>query len=199
MTLEDVLVADNTTFDFSIQGTDPSEYDRLILTGDVTLAGMLDVELTNSFNPQIGDIFDLFVLEPGVNLQGGFSDILLPELTSGVWDLADLYTTGELLVAISPVTPGPEDLNMDGTVDSLDLGILLGTFGTVGTPSTGELNGTPPVDSLDLGILLAAFGTPPLGAATVTVPEPSTLVLLASLATHSLFSRRGRGGLESPF
>jgi len=61
----------------------------------------------------------------------------------------------------------------------------------VGTPSTGELNGTSPVDSLDLGILLAAFGAESLGAATVAIPEPHTL-LLASLASMGLTLRRRR-------
>ena len=104
ITLEDVLVADNTTFDFSIQGTDPSEYDRLILTGDVTLAGMLDVELINSFNPQIGDIFDLFALEPGVNLQGAFSNIDLPAINTGSWDTSTLLTNGSISVIPEPGT-----------------------------------------------------------------------------------------------
>ncbi|MCH2115649.1 MAG: PEP-CTERM sorting domain-containing protein [Pirellulales bacterium] len=148
---------------------------------------------------QAGDPEDLFAPANPTNwvivhdnVLGTPRNVIVPlsniEYASGSW-------VANTTASHSPVIPDPADLNLDGIVDSLDLGILLGTFGTVGTPSTGELNGTPPVDSLDLGILLAAFGTPPLGAATVAVPEPSTLVLLASLAAHSLFSRRRRNGL----
>ncbi|MCH2115882.1 MAG: PEP-CTERM sorting domain-containing protein, partial [Pirellulales bacterium] len=187
--LTDVVLSSAGTLNLEIGGTATQQYDQVTLAGAMSLAGDLEVQLIDSFVPQVGDTFSLFNLEPSLNLQGGFSDILLPELASGVWDLADLYTTGELLVATSPVTPGPEDLNMDGTVDSLDLGILLETYGTVGTPSTGELNGTSPVDSLDLGILLAAFNTSSSGAATAAVPEPHTL-LLASLASMGLTLRR---------
>ncbi|MCH2115672.1 MAG: PEP-CTERM sorting domain-containing protein [Pirellulales bacterium] len=80
------------------------------------------------------------------------------------------------------------DFNMDGVIDSLDLGILLGNFGTTGTPETGELNGTAPVDSLDLGILLGSFGASPLAA--TAVPEPSTLVSLAGAILCGLAVRR---------
>ena len=80
---------------------------------------------------------------------------------------------------------------MDGLVDGLDLGILLGNFSQVGTPSGGELNGTEPVDGLDLGILLGAWN-PPSRSPVATIPEPSTMMLVAGLAAIGLFARRGR-------
>ncbi|MGP1345208.1 MAG: hypothetical protein ACTS3F_00890 [Phycisphaerales bacterium] len=52
--------------------------------------------------------------------------------------------------------PCPGDLNDDSIVDSDDLGILLGAFGT--TPA-GDLDNDNDTDSDDLGILLSAFGT----------------------------------------
>ncbi|MCH2114838.1 MAG: hypothetical protein MK171_08015 [Pirellulales bacterium] len=87
-------------------------------------------------------------------------------------------------------TNNPADFNMDGVVDSLDLGILLGNFGTTATPETGELNGTSPVDSLDLGIFLGSFGSSSL-AAVSAVPEPMSIVLLA-FASLSLLAVRPR-------
>ncbi len=56
------------------------------------------------------------------------------------------------------------DLNQDGFVDGLDLGILLGNWGQNVGPAMGELSGTPPVDGLDLGILLGAWDPLPLSA-----------------------------------
>jgi len=97
------------------------------------------------------------------------------------------------VVAGGPPTP-TEDLNMDGFVDGLDLGILLGSWNTTTTPELGELNGTPPVDGLDLGILLGAWRPPGVTGAAAAVPEPGSLVLssLAMLAWTIAGRRRRR-------
>jgi len=49
------------------------------------------------------------------------------------------------------------DLNGDGIVDTADLGILIGAFGTA--DSVADLNGDGIVDTADLGNLIGAFGT----------------------------------------
>lgn len=55
--------------------------------------------------------------------------------------------------------PCPGDVNGDGIVDTTDLGILLGAFGSAVRPGTGaDLNGDGVVDTVDLGALLGAFG-----------------------------------------
>lgn len=88
----------------------------------------------------------------------------------------------------------PADLNTDGFVDGLDLGILLGNFDQNGIPpSGGELNGTDPVDGLDLGILLGSWNPPALSALSVaSVPEPTSLALFAVAGTALLATRRTR-------
>ena len=91
-----------------------------------------------------------------------------------------------LITEMTPPSGDPADLNMDGFVDGLDLGILLGNWNTNTTPDMGELDGTPPVDGLDLGILLGAWNPPPLGTAAA-VPEPTSIALLV-LATLSLLA-----------
>ena len=50
------------------------------------------------------------------------------------------------------------DLNGDGAVDGVDLGILLGGWGSAGT---GDLNQDGAVDGIDLGILLGGWGEVP--------------------------------------
>ncbi|MCB9838725.1 MAG: hypothetical protein H6813_05250 [Phycisphaeraceae bacterium] len=55
------------------------------------------------------------------------------------------------------LAPGA-DLNGDGIVDTADLGILLGAFGT--NNPAADVNGDGVVDTADLGILLGVFGTP---------------------------------------
>jgi hypothetical protein len=78
----------------------------------------------------------------------------------------------------SSTTADPADLNQDGFVDGLDLGIQLINWGADVTPDQGELSGAPPVNGLDLGLLLIAWNPKPLSAASV--PEPSSLMLLAA-------------------
>jgi hypothetical protein len=61
---------------------------------------------------------------------------------------------------VSWIIDAPElrtgDLNGDGTVDGIDLGILLGNWAASGGPADLDGNGT--VDGADLGILLGNWG-----------------------------------------
>jgi hypothetical protein len=58
----------------------------------------------------------------------------------------------DLVFESSPANPA--DLNLDGAVNGLDLGILLSQWGTAGP---ADLNGDNVVNGLDLGILLASW------------------------------------------
>ncbi len=106
-----------------------------------------------------------------------------PNITSGH------YFDNLKLEVLSSTNADPADLNGDGFVDGLDLGILLGNFDQTAAPSGGELNGTDPVDGLDLGILLGAWNPPAL-IGGVTVPEPSSLLLISVAGLGFLW--RGR-------
>ncbi|MGP1345737.1 MAG: agmatine deiminase family protein [Phycisphaerales bacterium] len=69
------------------------------------------------------------------------------------------FQTGVFAIdgTITPVCEG--DINGDGFVDSDDLGLLLGAFGTSVEPGTGgDITGDGLVNSDDLGVLLGAFG-----------------------------------------
>jgi len=52
----------------------------------------------------------------------------------------------------------PGDLNGDGCVDQVDLGILLADWGCAGGNCPGDCNGDGDTDEADLGILLAHWG-----------------------------------------
>ena len=104
------------TLEMELGGTENGEYDRLLVTGEMTLGGNLEVELIDSFIPQVGDTFDLFSVEPGVDLQGSFSNIELPWINTGLWDSSGLLSSGSI-----SVVPIPEP----ATLSPLTLGALM--------------------------------------------------------------------------
>lgn len=67
----------------------------------------------------------------------------------GVLDSADL-------ARFDSIAPLPGDINSDCFVDTADLGILVGQFGSMGS---ADLNADGIVDTADLGLLIGAFGT----------------------------------------
>lgn len=67
--------------------------------------------------------------------------------------------TARLGCALRPCPPPLDgDLDGDGDVDTIDLGILLGDFGCVGEDCVGDIDGDGVVDTKDLGTLLGNFG-----------------------------------------
>ncbi len=92
------------------------------------------------------------------------------------------------------------DTDLDGKVDSSDLGRLLNNFNasTQLTWSQGNLNADDAVNSVDLGILLNGFGFES-ALATQSVPEPSGVsVLLGALCSIVGMSRRRRTSRGGP-
>lgn len=186
---------DFSTFDVDMDGLDDTYGTKVLQT-------------TNTFGTFQDSDFDI-LLDPMVitadgtdyTLNNDYQTITAPVTGTGTTltltvnfaqdGSLEFLTFDNLLIEGDLITGGiPEDLNNDGFVDGLDLGILLGSWGTSTTPDMGELDGTPPVDGLDLGILLAAWNPPPAVAAAA-VPEPTSIALLG-LAGLALVSRRQR-------
>ena len=71
------------------------------------------------------------------------------------------------------------DLNQDRTVDSADLGTLLGSFGLCQSGDPGDFNFDAAIDSSDLGTMLGNFGPCPSGLSWATVlqwnPDPAVV------------------------
>jgi len=66
-----------------------------------------------------------------------------------------------LALAVRAVRSAPCDLDGSGTVDGVDLGILLSGWGPALDPNAADVNQDCAVDGLDLGALLASWG--PIG------------------------------------
>jgi hypothetical protein len=88
-----------------------SEHDRLNVSGNASLSGMLNVKLVNGFTPAIGDSF--LVLTYG-SRTGSFSSIVDSSIVTGAqWNT--IYTNGGLYIKLidSPtIIEGTEDENL---------------------------------------------------------------------------------------
>ena len=150
------------------------EYEAMIVDGNFTLNGSLNVLPIGGFAPRAGDRFDILDFEPA-NLSGLFGTVNLPALASGLdWDQSNLYTTGELLV----LPPISADFNDDGDVDGDDF--LLWQIGfptsTGASHMFGDADYDGDVDGEDFLVWQNNFPSP---TAISSVPEPNSLALLA--------------------
>ncbi len=98
------LIGDLTntgTLEFEIAGLDPSEFDRLWISGTFDAGGTLKL-LLDGYAPLVGDEFDL--LDWGVlNYQGMTIDFSNAILTTGLrWDSTVFASTGSLRVSAIP-------------------------------------------------------------------------------------------------
>ncbi|MBN1908699.1 MAG: PEP-CTERM sorting domain-containing protein [Pirellulales bacterium] len=87
----------------------------------------------------------------------------------------------------------PGDTDADGDVDAVDAAVLAGNwlaYNVDFTEADGDFNGDGWVDDLDASILAANWNPGPEAAGTV--PEPSTWILLASLALGGGWFRHRR-------
>ena len=158
------------------------EYDALIVDGNVTLDGGLDVLSIDGFVPAVGDAFDILDFTPA-NLGGSFSTVNLPSLAAGLaWDQSSLYTSGELLVSLAP-SQISGDFNYDGIVDAADYTLWQDNLGLDSSVLNGNGSGGATVVQADYDLWKTHFGQSTASGSEVNpVPEPATLLLaLASV------------------
>jgi autotransporter-associated beta strand protein len=76
-----------------------SQYDQITVTGQLVLAGDLNLVLLDGFQPQAGESFQLFEGQ----LSGAFNQVTLPALGNGLsWNTSNLDTTGAISVVPEP-------------------------------------------------------------------------------------------------
>lgn len=141
------------------------EHDVLHLSGaQSNLSGALEVDLIDLggglFLPEIGDSF--IVLEaPSSSLSGAFagSPIAYVPNNAYIWTITkESDGAGDRVrLTVANIVPCPGDVDGDGLVDGVDLGILLGSWGRC-TGCDADLNLDGAVNGIDLSILLGAWG-----------------------------------------
>ena len=160
--------------------TEGVDFDRLRVSGALTLAGSLKLNL--DYAPEAGDSFD--VLDWG-SASGAFSVITTPTLDSGLeWDFTDLYSTGRISI-VSLFDPADFDENENVNQD--DLLKWQGGFGvnSAATHMQGDADRNGVVDGLDFLIWQVAASPGSSVAATGAAPEPGA-AWLAVLAVAAI-------------
>jgi len=171
-----------------IAGTTPGlEHDQLLVSGEATLGGELEVVLLDGFTPSAGGLFDLF---DWGSVVGTFEVVSLPALGAGLqWDTTALYTQGQLCVLAVGI---PGDYNHNGIVDAADYTVYRNNAGTTNGLVNDPIGGTIGLAQYDQW--KAHFGqTAGSGAWTIAsthadaaVPEPTSIVLILLVATVAI-------------
>jgi hypothetical protein len=182
-------------FQLDLAGSEPGQYDRVVIDGNLHLASGLNVSLVvntqNGFQPKFGDAFDL--LDFGSYTGPAFFGVTsLPALSPGLrWDFFNVAGTGgTLFVAGVPYA----DFDGNSFVDGGDLLIWQRNLGLTGqtTVTNGDANHDGTVDVDDLLVWRNQFGTNPAApAAGANVPEPAAAALaVVAIATIRALSRK---------
>ena len=159
----------------------------LEVDGVAALDGQLRLELDDGFLPTLGEAFTILTADLGI--VGQFADVITPELVDGL-ELITSYDPNSVVVEV--LLSG--DYNDDGIVNAADFTLFRDTLGsTTNLAADGNNNGV--VDAADYDLLVAFFGNSAsdfssIVATAVVVPEPSSWLLLLTLASGTLSLRR---------
>ncbi len=159
--------------------------------GTVSYIGEIDGDFDNDGSYTCSDIDQLMQ-----SVMDGTNDANLDLTNDGMVDLLDrdawLAEAGQARLASgNPYLLG--DTDFDGSVTSIDLGVLLNNFGDTSGMAycAGNFDGNADVNSTDLGVLLNNFGQQ--AASASAVPEPvSLLPLFFAIIGAVVFRRRQR-------
>ena len=170
-----IALSPTSTLIMELGGTTPGDdYDQIIATGSLTLAGTLEIVLTDDFMPSASDAFELIAAN---SIVGTFENVVVTSSTGG--GTFDVVYTPEGLMISEFVPPGlPGDFNADGAVDAADYVVWRKTAGTPEGYGTWRAN---------FGRIAGSGATAGLSSSaadgTAAVPEPSAIAsLLVSIS-----------------
>ena len=172
--LGDLFMVSGTTLALDIY--DPNVHDVLDIQGVLTAAGTLLVSRDpNAPGLQPGDSFTLLNF---ASATGQFDSLALPTLNAGlVWNITDLYSTGELTVVTDV------DLDNDGLITGNDLLMIQSSNPTL-VPEWQSLYGAQVVAGTNLV------------AAIASVPEPNSVTILFVSSIAICVRRKRRLAIE---
>ncbi|XAM00675.1 hypothetical protein OT109_04630 [Phycisphaeraceae bacterium D3-23] len=169
--------------------TTDAESDRLVVTGDATLDGELNIVFLDSFVP-LRDL-EIQVLDSDSSVTGQFANTTADGRIQTAWgSFAIAYSSS---VMLSDFVPGQwGDLDGDGFVGASDLDIVLANWGDavrLGDALAGDWTGDGRVDDDDLQVVLDNWGQGD-APSIPGIPEPGSLALLTLSSLALLRCRR---------
>ncbi len=138
------------------------EHDQLIHGGAAQLAGTLDIQFLDEFQPAFGHAFDVMTFPAGYTGTFEFAGLQFTTVTENDTVLVPQYQNDRLRL----VTTGMGDANLDGTVDFLDFLDLQNNFGGSGGWAEGDFDFSGTIDFLDFLILQNHYTNSYFGAPT---------------------------------
>ncbi len=151
-------------------------HDKLQISAEASLAGRLVVASPNDYRPDVGDSFNVILAS---DIEGTFGSLSAPSLGDGLmWRVEYSNDAVWLRVALAG------DYNHDGRVELSDYAVWRDAIGNTGAglPADGDGSGT--VDLEDYSVWRSNFGRSVTDVQSIvsTVPEPSSIYLVALLA-----------------
>lgn len=155
----DVEFSMSSNLNIEIAGTAAGEYDRMDVGGDVSIADGAEVSVSciNGFQPQVGDEFEI-ITAAGIGT-GMFANAEQGDLVASIGsvNLVIEYSINPnritLVATESPILPG--DINLDGSVDLLDVTPFVNLITAGGFQAEADINLDGVVDLLDVGPFVA--------------------------------------------
>lgn len=173
----------------SVDGSSDELTSGLEVLGAASLGGTLNLTLPSDFTPTLGSSFT--IVQAGDGVTGNFATTNFSALPAGL-DLQLVNMGGVLTAQVVTLSGGPldGDYNGDGIVDAGDYTVWRDSLGQTGLNLPADGNGSGDIDQEDYQVWRQNFGqSNAASAATVSVPEPSAL-LLGLLATCLLVAKR---------
>ena len=150
----DVVLGDNAITEIEIGGTAVGMFDQLVVDGQFAAGGMLFANTINGFQIQPGMKFE--IVSVGMNAVGQFAGLPEGALVATIDDieLTISYVGGDgndivLTADSTDVLLG--DVNLDGTVNLLDVGPFVELLGGGQYQPEGDINQDGVVNLLDVG------------------------------------------------
>jgi hypothetical protein len=196
----DATFASASSLLMELNGATPgTDYDQLVVAGDVRLGGRLEVEfLTATFLPTLSQQFDLIVAAGMID--GEFANVDLPQYAGGYslqWNLQ--YGVNFVRLELVDLIAGLSgDYNGNGVVDAADYTVWRDHLGqTFALANENPLAATPGiVDQEDYNFWKSRFGLS-AGAGAISsagelaaVPEPAGWTMLVVVMLAACLRRR---------
>jgi T5SS/PEP-CTERM-associated repeat protein len=159
-----------------IQLASTNSFDTLAVDGHATLGGTLQASLFGGFSPTVGSAFQVLTATGGIT---GTFTLDFSTLGTGqgpAWIL--VYSDSDVILKLVNLPSG--DYNGNGVVDAADYVVWQKSVDQTGAGLAADGNSDNVIDDGDYHVWRAQFGQSAGSDSltSVTVPEPSTLMLL---------------------